>query len=141
MSESEQLARTAVLCGIAFFLVVLAAMTKDDGFAVHAWIGFNAVAGFIVYYARRFPKGHSTAASGSVYLDGVVKAGMIATVFWGLACFLVGVVIGAGRGAASRPRIMTTAVLKSRFDASRINPSSSISRIGCVRRPARPCLH
>ncbi len=78
MSESEQLARTAVLGAVAFLMVVLAAMTKDDGFAVHAWIGFLATAALIVFYVRRFRNGHSTAASESVYFDGVVRAGMIA---------------------------------------------------------------
>ncbi len=93
MSESEQLARTAVLAGIAFLLVMVAAAARDTGFAIHAWIGFLAVVSLIVFYARRFPNGHAGGEKDSVYLDSVIKAGMIATVFWGLAGFLVGVVI------------------------------------------------
>jgi cytochrome c oxidase cbb3-type subunit 1 len=93
MSEAEQLARAGVLGLIAFLMIMLAAMAKDTGFAVHAWIGFLATAALIVYHARQFPHGRSSVASTSTYLDGVVKAGIIATVFWGLAGFLVGVVI------------------------------------------------
>lgn len=76
---------------LAVFMVFLAAIAKDTAFAAHAWIGFGAAAAYIIYVVRRFPDGAPTHASG--YLDGVVRAGAIATVFWGVAGFLVGVVI------------------------------------------------
>lgn len=68
-------------------MIFLAATAKDNNFAIHAWIGFLAATAVIIYYARRFPNGHSPAAGRSVFLDGVVNAGMIATVFGGLRAF------------------------------------------------------
>src|SRR3954452_21054042 len=91
MTQSAQLARTGVMALVAVLMVLLAALAKDAAFAAHAWIGFAAATIYIVYLPRRFPGGAVADTSG--YLDGVVRAGAIATVFWGVVGFLVGLVI------------------------------------------------
>src|SRR5436853_7780259 len=93
MTQSAQLTRTGLIGLVAVFMVFLAAKARDPGFAVQAWIGFAAAIAYIVYVARRFPNGAARLRDASGYLDGVIKAGAIATVFWGIAGFLVGVVI------------------------------------------------
>src|SRR5205814_9267763 len=93
MTQSAQLTRTGLMGLVAVLMVFLAAKARDPGFAVHAWIGFAAAAAYIVYVARKFPDGAAPATRTSGYLDGVVRAGAIATVVWGLAGFLVGVII------------------------------------------------
>jgi cytochrome c oxidase cbb3-type subunit 1 len=73
--------------------LMLAAKAHDNLFAAHAWIVVLACVIAIIWRARtlNFVKGPDTEPE--KYLDGVVRAGVIATVFWGLAGFLVGVVI------------------------------------------------
>src|SRR5262245_43519918 len=92
MTESAQMMRIAVLGLVSLFLVVLAAKAHDTGFATHAWIAFVAMAIYIGYLARQFPTARPLDPP-TGYLDSVIKAGAIATVFWGLAGFLLGVVI------------------------------------------------
>ncbi len=93
MSEQAQMARIGLMILIAISMMLLAAMAKDTGFAIHAWIGFIAAATCIFYLARNYPHGGAVSVDGSGYFDGVVRAGAIATVFWGVVGFLVGVVI------------------------------------------------
>src|SRR5262249_28100012 len=91
MTESAQMMRIGLMGLVCLILVVLAALAHDSGFAFHRGVAFIAMAFYIIYLARRFPEGTSSDTSG--YLDSVIRAGAIATVFWGLAGFLVGVVI------------------------------------------------
>src|SRR4051794_19634395 len=93
MTQSAQLTRTGLMGLVAVLMVFLAAKAHDTGFAIHAWIGFAAAAAYIVYVARSFPNGATNVPDTSGYFDGVIRAGAIATVFWGIAGFLVGVVI------------------------------------------------
>ncbi|MGI9414662.1 MAG: cbb3-type cytochrome c oxidase subunit I, partial [Hyphomicrobiales bacterium] len=77
----------------ALLSVLLAAKAEDDVFAIHAWICVLACLIAIIWRARTMKFGTQDADEPEKYLDGVVRAGTIATVFWGLAGFLVGVVI------------------------------------------------
>jgi cytochrome c oxidase cbb3-type subunit 1 len=81
------------IMGLVATLAVLAAgVTADPRFAVHAWIvALAAIAAVVVGLNTFDPEGKPRPQS--KYLDGVVRAGVIATVFWGLAGFLVGLVI------------------------------------------------
>jgi cytochrome c oxidase cbb3-type subunit I len=62
---------------------------KDPGIAVHGGVLLIAAAMAGVYVLDSF-SGKSPPPERTGYADGVVRAGVIATVFWGLAGFLVG---------------------------------------------------
>ena len=72
--------------------LVLAAKAEDELFRAHAWMLVMIFIVVIIVQARRFDFNKQD-NSDEKYSDGVVRAGCIATVFWGLAGFLVGVVI------------------------------------------------
>jgi cytochrome c oxidase cbb3-type subunit 1 len=77
----------------AALLSLLAARFATDGyFAVHAWIFTAAFAAAVVWLVRRYADGPA-ADDSAAYADDVVKAGTIASMFWGLAGFLVGLII------------------------------------------------
>ncbi len=83
---------------VASVLALLgAAFAKDPQFEMHAWILFaTLVAGSIVLLRNmKFAAaGHPGAVEDtSGYMDEVIKYGVIATTFWGVVGFLVGVVI------------------------------------------------
>ncbi|QPC45238.1 cytochrome-c oxidase, cbb3-type subunit I [Kaustia mangrovi] len=82
----------------AVIALIFAAKAHDVLFAAHAWIVFAALAGMIIYTLRKvdFSAEARPAAKEDVesrYLDGVIRAGVIATVFWGIVGFLMGVLI------------------------------------------------
>ncbi len=78
---------------VALAALVLVAKAEDALFAFHAWLIVAACAIAVIYRLRTldFTPGKTVVAE--KYFDGVVRAGVIATVFWGLIGFLVGVVI------------------------------------------------
>jgi len=73
--------------------LVLVAKAEDAVFAFHAWVVVAACAIAIIYRLRTLDFAQSKPVVTEKYLDSVVRAGVIATVFWGLAGFLIGVVI------------------------------------------------
>ena len=75
--------------------VLAAAKAHDDLFAAHAWIFAIASLLAIIFTARRAEYAGEVDTGPQTYMDGVVRAGVIATVFWGIAGFLVGVIIAA----------------------------------------------
>jgi cytochrome c oxidase cbb3-type subunit 1 len=94
MTETAQLTKIGLMTLVAVALVALAAMAKDQIMAIHAVIAFLAAALTILYWARSYPGSRrQVAATSETYLDSVVRAGAIATVFWGVVGFLVGVVV------------------------------------------------
>ncbi|VAW12320.1 Cytochrome c oxidase (cbb3-type) subunit CcoN [hydrothermal vent metagenome] len=84
-------AATIALGLAAFAAFILAGKAKDGVFAFHMSILSVSALGFMVMQIRRI--GTPSTDDGTGYLDGVVRAGTIATMFWGLAGFLVGVYI------------------------------------------------
>jgi cytochrome c oxidase cbb3-type subunit 1 len=83
---------------VASLLALLgAAFAKDPQFQAHAWILFFTLAAGSVVLLRNTKfaaAGHPGAVEDtSGYMDEVVKYGVIATTFWGVVGFLVGVVI------------------------------------------------
>ena len=83
---------------VASVLALLgAAFAKDPQFQAHAWILFFTLAAGSVVLLRNTKfaaAGHPGAVEDtSGYMDEVVKYGVIATTFWGVVGFLVGVVI------------------------------------------------
>jgi cytochrome c oxidase cbb3-type subunit 1 len=84
--------------GIVAILAAIAAnWARDIAFQVNALIVLAVAAGLFLYTiarwdtAQRMPNGGAAPAAG--YMDDVVRAGVIATAFWGVVGFLVGVVI------------------------------------------------
>ncbi|MEQ8267000.1 MAG: cytochrome-c oxidase, cbb3-type subunit I [Parvibaculum sp.] len=96
MTTAAWLVAGALIAG-AFLSIVIAAKAQDVPMAVHAWLfAFSLAAGAMALWQRHFSalaRGHQPADEDVGYNDGVVKAGTIATLFWGVAGFLVGVVI------------------------------------------------
>ena len=84
--------------GVGFVLALLAAAKAHDSlFAMSAIIFALACAIAIIVTAKRTSFGSTVAqtASGDEYMDSVVRAGMIATMFWGIVGFTVGVTIAS----------------------------------------------
>ena len=82
-----------VLVSLGGILAIIAAAKTTDGlFAIHMGI-FALAAGIAIVVKLRSLDFSGIAQEKGTYLDGVVKAGAIATVFWGVVGFLVGVVI------------------------------------------------
>ncbi len=80
----------------AFFALLGAAYAHDSLFAAHMWVLFFVLLGSTVVMLRRFTFAPVSApARDTEYFDEVVRYGVIATVFWGVVGFLVGVVIAA----------------------------------------------
>ena len=97
MSGYGVLAKLVFLGAIALGALLLAAKGHDTGYIFHAYLIAVIATGFFIYFAKNF----SYVAAGpaldteSQYLDTVVKAGVIATGFWGVAGFLLGVVVAS----------------------------------------------
>ncbi|MEL6735836.1 MAG: cytochrome-c oxidase, cbb3-type subunit I [Pseudomonadota bacterium] len=89
-----------MLLAIATFLAFLVAgFAQDDLFQAHMWVLFFILAGTTLVLLRRVemaPAGQAIPAPDrSGYMDDVIRCGVIATLFWGITGFLVGVVIAA----------------------------------------------
>ncbi len=85
------------LYGIGAMIALIAAAKAHDGlFAFHMWVFVIACLIAAIYTVRsfRFDDDPDEADDGP-YLDGPIRAGAIATVFWGVIGFLVGVVIAS----------------------------------------------
>lgn len=88
---------TMVMAILAFAALLGVAFAHDSLFAAHMWVAFFVLAAGTIVMLRRMkfaPVNVKTAAQiKSEYFDEVVKYGVIATVFWGVVGFLVGVVV------------------------------------------------
>ena len=87
-----------ILLALAAFAALLgAAFAQDNQFAAHMWVLFFALtAGTIVLMrATTYATVKSSDADPSAYMDGPIRYGVIATVFWGVTGFLVGVIVAA----------------------------------------------
>ena len=86
----------------AFLALVGAALSQDSLFQTHMWVLFFALAGGAILMLRRhsFLPAAPAPARSSVhadveYLDGPIRFGVIATMFWAIVGLLVGVLIAA----------------------------------------------
>lgn len=86
-----------VLAAGAFLALIGAGFAQDRPFAAHMWVLFFVLLGGTVLLMRRIDFRPAVAGRApppqSQYFDEVVKYGVIATVFWGVVGFLVGVVV------------------------------------------------
>ena len=84
--------RTVAYGLIALLAVIAADWGRDLAYSVHALLIAAISFGLFVYELRNSDS-VPVAADRAQYLDGPVRAGVIATAFWGVAGFLVGVFI------------------------------------------------
>ena len=86
-----------IAVGIGAFLALLGvAFAKDAQFEAHMWVLFVVLLASTVLLLRRVnfsPVSGASADDKSGYFDEVIKYGTIATVFWGVVGFLVGVFV------------------------------------------------
>jgi cytochrome c oxidase cbb3-type subunit 1 len=81
------------LCVAAFLALAGAGFAADNLFAQHMWVLFFVLAGSAAVLMRRATFAPAAAPDPSAYMDGPVRAGSIATMFWGVVGLLVGVVV------------------------------------------------
>ncbi|WP_087005470.1 cytochrome-c oxidase, cbb3-type subunit I [Rhizobium sullae] len=87
---------TVAIAAFAFFALLGAAFAHDHLFAAHMWVLFFVLMGSTLVLLRRVnfaPAAQRPKPASSEYFDDVVRYGVIATVFWGVVGFLVGVVV------------------------------------------------
>ncbi len=92
---------TLVMAVLAFAALLGVAFTQDSLFAAHMWVAFFVLTAGTIVMLRRMQFAPTTASSSTLkakapqseYFDEVVRYGVIATVFWGVVGFLVGVVV------------------------------------------------
>ncbi|NKK29735.1 cytochrome-c oxidase, cbb3-type subunit I [Rhizobium leguminosarum] len=87
---------TMVIAVAAFLALLVAAFARDHLFAVHMGILCLCLVMGAVLMVRKVdfsPAGQQRKVDKSGYFDEVIRHGLIATVFWGLVGFLVGVII------------------------------------------------
>ena len=83
-----------VALGVMALLAALAAnWARDFAYQVHMLIIMAVAAGLFVWTVRHTDEPTGPPGVDGEYMDGVVRAGVIATAFWGLAGFLVGTII------------------------------------------------
>jgi cytochrome c oxidase cbb3-type subunit 1 len=82
------------LCLALIGAFYVAAKSPDPLLQVHAWIFMAGFAALLFWMSGRYGAG-LPADEASGYQADVIKAGAIATMFWGIAGFLVGVIIAA----------------------------------------------
>ena len=77
----------------AFAALMGAAFAVDDLFRQHMWILFFVLSASTVVLLRRTSFAASAPVDPSAYMDEPIRYGAIATMFWGVAGLLVGVIV------------------------------------------------
>ncbi len=85
--------KLAVLAVITVLAAIAANYARDLAYQVHAIIVMLVAGGLFLWTVRHTDE--PVVPSGPEYMDEVVRAGVIATVFWGIVGFLVGVYIAS----------------------------------------------
>ena len=121
---------SVIVVGLVTLLVLVlglagAANAVDASFGAHSWMFAIAAAlglvGLLVWHEDKAPT--SKRFDPTYYEDGVVKAGVVATMFWGIAGFLV----GAGDRAAAD---LAEPLLLPRFRLDEFRPTASAAHVG-----------
>lgn len=82
-----------IILGLITFIAAVAASNGYDlAYKLHAVIIMVVAFGMLVWVLRTSDEPQKIAPEGA-YFDGVIRAGVIATAFWGIAGFLVGTFI------------------------------------------------
>ena len=77
----------------AFAALLGAAFTSDPLFAQHMWVLCLVLSVSTIILLRKTSFEPQVPADPSAYMDGVIRYGSIATMFWGVVGLLVGVVV------------------------------------------------
>ena len=86
--------KETILVGLGAFLALLGAgMGQDVLFRTHMWVLFVVLALGTIVLLRNVRVGAGAAEDPSEYMDGPTRYGVIATTFWGVVGFLVGVIV------------------------------------------------
>lgn len=83
--------KLVTLALITLMAAIAANFARDIAYQVHAAIVMLVAGGLFLYSLRQVDEPRAPVETG--YADGVVRAGVIATSFWGVTGFLVGVII------------------------------------------------
>ena len=83
-----------VLGVVAVFALIAANYARDVAYMVHAIIIFLVAAGLFLWTLRRTDEPVPAKVLELSYMDGVVRAGVIATALWGVVGFLVALAFG-----------------------------------------------
>ncbi len=86
------IAASVALLGAAIVAIFGARFAVDGNFAAHMWVFAAAFLAGIIWLLRRYAAG-APADDRAPYANDIVRWGVIASMFWGIAGFLVGVVI------------------------------------------------
>ncbi len=95
MGVTVRLAQMAVLGLFSILSIIMWANAKDTAYAIHAIIFLLATVLGLIYLARSTKFDGASAADEGEYMDDVVRAGVIATVFWGVVGFTMGVYVAS----------------------------------------------
>ncbi|TIR30662.1 MAG: cytochrome-c oxidase, cbb3-type subunit I [Mesorhizobium sp.] len=82
-----------VMCIFTFVALVAAGFGVDEPFRQHMWVLFFVLLGFVIVLLRNTSFAPAAPVDPSAYMDGPIRYGAIATMFWGVVGMLVGVVI------------------------------------------------
>ena len=82
-----------VLGLVVLFAMMGASFARDLAYQVHMVLIMLVAGGLFLWTLRRTDEPVSAVDVSGEYNDGVIRAGVIATCFWGIAGFLVGVII------------------------------------------------
>jgi cytochrome c oxidase cbb3-type subunit 1 len=77
----------------AFLAVLAAAFAHDAAFASHMWVLAVVLVVAVVVLMRQIDFAPAAPVDPSAYMDGPIRYGLIATVFWAVVGLLVGVVV------------------------------------------------
>jgi cytochrome c oxidase cbb3-type subunit 1 len=90
----------AIICSLgALWALFAAANPGDAAMAGHSWLILGGFLFGLILLAGAYASGHYRNDE-SQYNENVIKAATIAALFWGVAGFLVGVIIAAQLGSA-----------------------------------------
>ncbi len=81
-----------VLGVLTIFFMIAANFARDLAYQVHAVILMLVTGGLFLFTLRQTDEPQPAAVTGE-YFDSVIRAGVIATAFWGVVGFLVGTFI------------------------------------------------
>jgi cytochrome c oxidase cbb3-type subunit 1 len=82
-----------VLAFIALFAAIGANFARDLAYLVHAILIMLIAGGMFIWVLRQTEEPTKTGPDPRAYMDDVIRAGVVATAFWGIAGFLVGTFI------------------------------------------------
>ncbi|AKS44960.1 cytochrome c oxidase cbb3-type subunit 1 [Octadecabacter temperatus] len=85
--------KLVILGLVTLFAAIATNWAHDLAYQVHALLIMLVAAGMFIWVLRRTDEPPKVDSPSAVYFDGVIRAGVIATAFWGIAGFLVGTFI------------------------------------------------